>query len=162
MSDDAVDAEEVLATEVEALTDPGDDLDAPDDAGAAADADATDEAGVTDEADAAVEAGVADDAEVADEPGVADGAEAPTNGSPTAPTATAVLEYLARTLVAHPDEVRVEVDDSERLTLNIYVADGDMGRVIGKRGRVANAMRAVGRAAAAKDGEQGVSIEFVD
>lgn len=129
MSDDAVDADEIVATEVEALTDPGDDVDAPDDI------DAVD-------------------------------VEAATLGAPgsarAAPTATAVLEYLARTLVAHPDEVRVEVDDSERLTLNIYVADGDMGRVIGKRGRVANAMRAVGRAAAAKDGEQGVSIEFVD
>lgn len=130
MSDDAVDAEEVVATEVEALTDPGDDVDAPD-----ADIGAVDVEAATLEVPGSERA---------------------------APTATAVLEYLARTLVAHPDEVRVEVDDSERLTLNIYVADGDMGRVIGKRGRVANAMRAVGRAAAAKDGEQGVSIEFVD
>ncbi|HXH56710.1 KH domain-containing protein [Iamia sp.] len=77
-------------------------------------------------------------------------------------TAVAVLEYLARALVASPDEVRVEVDDRDGLTLNVYVADGDMGRVIGKRGRVANAVRSVGRAAAARDGQSGVAIEFVD
>jgi predicted RNA-binding protein YlqC (UPF0109 family) len=80
----------------------------------------------------------------------------------TAPTAVAVLEYLAKTLVSDPDGVRVEVDDSDGVTLNIYVSDGDMGRVIGKRGRVANAIRSVGRAAAAKDGQSSVSIEFVD
>lgn len=77
-------------------------------------------------------------------------------------TAVAVLEYLAKALVADPDGVRVEADDSDGLTLNVYVADGDMGRVIGKRGRVANAIRSIGRAAAARDGETGVAIEFVD
>jgi uncharacterized protein len=78
-------------------------------------------------------------------------------------TAVAVLEYLAKALVADPDGVRVEADDADgSLTLNVYVADGDMGRVIGKRGRVANAIRSIGRAAAAKDGESGVAIEFVD
>ena len=84
-------------------------------------------------------------------------------GGAAAPeTAVAVLEYLAKALVADPDGVRVEADDSDGLTLNVYVADGDMGRVIGKRGRVANAIRSIGRAAAAKDGETGVAIEFVD
>jgi predicted RNA-binding protein YlqC (UPF0109 family) len=92
-----------------------------------------------------------DDTEVDD----ASGAVAPE-------TAVAVLEYLAKALVADPDGVRVEADDSDGLTLNVYVADGDMGRVIGKRGRVANAIRSIGRAAAAKDGETGVAIEFVD
>jgi len=77
-------------------------------------------------------------------------------------TAVAVLEYLTKALVADPDGVRVEVDDADGLTLNVHVADGDMGRVIGKRGRLANAVRSVGRAAAAKDGHTGVSIEFVD
>ena len=84
-------------------------------------------------------------------------------GGGTSPeTAVAVLEYLAKALVADPDGVRVEADDRDGLTLNVYVADGDMGRVIGKRGRVANAIRSIGRAAAAKDGETGVAIEFVD
>lgn len=88
--------------------------------------------------------------------------ETSTSEALPAPTAVAVLEYLAQALVANPDEVRVEVDDSDGLTFNVSVADGDMGRVIGKRGRVANAIRDVSRAAAAKDGETGVSIEFVD
>jgi uncharacterized protein len=109
----------------------------------------------------------ADDAAELDE--TADDAEVETTdadtdaGSDEAPeTAVAVLEYLAKALVADPDGVRVEADDSDGLTLNVYVADGDMGRVIGKRGRVANAIRSIGRAAAAKDGESGVAIEFVD
>lgn len=91
-----------------------------------------------------------------------DEASADPTGAATPETAVAVLEYLAKALVADPDGVRVEADDSDGLTLNVYVADGDMGRVIGKRGRVANAIRSIGRAAAAKDGETGVAIEFVD
>jgi len=97
----------------------------------------------------------------------AEGADAGSSGTEAATaapeTAVAVLEYLAKALVADPDGVRVEADDADgSLTLNVYVADGDMGRVIGKRGRVANAIRSIGRAAAAKDGETGVAIEFVD
>jgi predicted RNA-binding protein YlqC (UPF0109 family) len=100
-------------------------------------------------------AGEMDDAEVdADVAGADDG--------PLVPTAATVLEYLTKALVADPDGVQVEVDDTEGITLNVTVADGDMGRVIGKRGRVANAIRVVGRAAAAKDDEAGVAIEFVD
>lgn len=86
----------------------------------------------------------------------------PASSALPAPTAVAVLEYLAKALVANPDDVRVEVDESDGLTFNVSVADGDMGRVIGKRGRVANAIRDVSRGAAAKDGQTGVSIEFVD
>jgi predicted RNA-binding protein YlqC (UPF0109 family) len=93
----------------------------------------------------------------------AEGAGDGETGAEAPETAVAVLEYLAKALVADPDGVRVEADDSDgSLTLNVYVADGDMGRVIGKRGRVANAIRSIGRAAAAKDGETGVAIEFVD
>jgi uncharacterized protein len=108
-----------------------------------------------DDATAEVEAETSDDDATA---------EASDDGGVAAPeTAVAVLEYLAKALVADPDGVRVEADDSDgSLTLNVYVADGDMGRVIGKRGRVANAIRSIGRAAAAKDGETGVAIEFVD
>ena len=64
--------------------------------------------------------------------------------------------------MADPDAVAIEAEDSDGLTLNVDVADGDMGRVIGKRGRVANAIRTVVRAAAAKDGVTGVDVEFVD
>ena len=76
--------------------------------------------------------------------------------------AVAVLEHLARSLVDDPDGVRVEVvDGSGRPQLNLYVTEGDMGRIIGKRGRMANAIRTVTRAAAARDGLD-VDIEFID
>lgn len=80
-----------------------------------------------------------------------------------APNAQAVLSYLAKSVVAHPDEVTIDVEDGRRggLSLNVHVADGDMGRVIGKRGRVAQSIRSVVRAAAVNDGVS-VDVEFVD
>ena len=80
-----------------------------------------------------------------------------------AANAQAVLTYLARAVVEHPDEVRIDVEDGRRndLALNVRVADGDMGRVIGKRGRVAQSIRTVVRAAAVRDGVT-VDVEFVD
>ena len=79
----------------------------------------------------------------------------------TAASARAVLEYLAKSVVDDPDGVRVEVEDGRPVTLEVHVSEGDMGRVIGKRGRVANAIRTVVRAAAARDGVE-VDVEFVD
>jgi predicted RNA-binding protein YlqC (UPF0109 family) len=74
-----------------------------------------------------------------------------------------VLEYLVKGLVDEPEGVRVEVDaEGDRLQLNVFVPDGEMGRVIGKRGRTAHAIRTVVRAAAARDGVEVDSIEFVD
>lgn len=82
--------------------------------------------------------------------------------SPSPEHASAVLEHIARSLVESPDGVRVEVvDASPRTQLNLYVADGDMGRIIGKRGRMASAIRTVTRAAAARDGVE-IDVEFVD
>ena len=78
-----------------------------------------------------------------------------------AASARAVLEYLARAVVDDPDGVEVDVDDGHPVTLSVHVTEGDMGRVIGKRGRVANAIRTVVRAAAARDGVE-VDVEFVD
>lgn len=76
--------------------------------------------------------------------------------------ASAVLELIAKSLVEAPDGVRVEVvSDGARPQLNLHVADGDMGRIIGKRGRMASAIRTVTRAAAARDGVE-VDVEFVD
>jgi predicted RNA-binding protein YlqC (UPF0109 family) len=76
---------------------------------------------------------------------------------------TAVLEYIVRGLVDEPDEVRVEVEeDGDRLQLNVFVPQSEMGRVIGKRGRTAHAIRTLVRAAAARDGIEVDSIEFVD
>jgi predicted RNA-binding protein YlqC (UPF0109 family) len=73
-----------------------------------------------------------------------------------------VLSFVVSSIVDHPDAVKVSVDDSLTTPrINIEVGPGDMGRVIGRRGRVANAIRAVGRAAADADGVA-VDVEFVD
>ena len=80
----------------------------------------------------------------------------------SAPTATTVLEYVVKALVEDPDAVDVELDDrGRRPVLNVHVGDGDMGRVIGKRGRVAQSIRTVVRAAAVRDGLE-LDVEFVD
>ncbi len=78
-------------------------------------------------------------------------------------TALAVLEQIVKSVVDDPDAVDIDVDDSSRgrVTLEVRVGPGDMGRVIGKRGRVANAIRTVVRAAASKDGV-GADVEFAD
>lgn len=78
-----------------------------------------------------------------------------------APTARDVCEYLVTSLVEDPDGVRVDVVDGRRTTIEVHVADGDMGRVIGKRGRVAQSIRTVVRAAAARDGYE-VDVEFAE
>ena len=78
------------------------------------------------------------------------------------PAVAAVLEHVAKSLVDVPDEARVDIDDKGRRTqVNLRVADGDMGRIIGKRGRMANAIRTVTRAAAAHDGVE-IDVEFLD
>ncbi len=79
-----------------------------------------------------------------------------------AATARDVLEYVVRSLVDDPDSVAVDVaDNGRRVGLNVRVGHGDMGRVIGKRGRVANSIRTVVRAAAVRDDAE-VDVEFVD
>lgn len=79
-----------------------------------------------------------------------------------APSAVAVLEYLVQSVVDDPAAVAVEVDHGgRRPALNVTVGDGDMGRVIGKRGRVAQSIRTVTRAAASRDGAE-IDIEFLD
>lgn len=74
--------------------------------------------------------------------------------------AEAVLLYLVRELVENSDAVSVEVDDSGRtVALMAHVAPDDVGRVIGKRGRVAHAIRTLVRAAASRDGLE-VDVDF--
>ena len=66
-----------------------------------------------------------------------------------------LVEYIARAIVDHPDDVEVEVEEDEessRTILHLYVADDDMGKVIGKQGRIANAMRDLVKVAAAQRG----------
>jgi predicted RNA-binding protein YlqC (UPF0109 family) len=80
----------------------------------------------------------------------------------SAPTAQAVCEYIVKAIVDNPDAVSVEVAErGSGYRLDVTVADGDMGRVIGKRGRVAGAIRTVVRAAGFKDDAE-IEVEFVD
>ena len=62
-----------------------------------------------------------------------------------------LVEYLARRLVDEPDAVRVaEVDRDGDLVIELYVAQDDIGKVIGRQGRIARALRTVVRASAAR------------
>lgn len=74
----------------------------------------------------------------------------------------AFVEYLARSLVDHPEQVEVrEVQSGNRIRLELSVAREDMGRIIGKSGRVANAIRTLLRVAAERDGKQ-ASLEVLE
>lgn len=79
-----------------------------------------------------------------------------------APTAGAVLSHIVRSIVDDPEAVTVEESSiGHRTRLDVRVGPGDLGRVIGRRGRTAASVRTVTRAAAAKDGVE-VDIEFLD
>lgn len=72
-----------------------------------------------------------------------------------------VLEIIAKALVENPDEVQVtEYEDGDSVTLELRVADGDMGKVIGKQGRIAKAIRTVVKAAASIENKH-VSVDIV-
>ena len=85
------------------------------------------------------------------------------SGDVAVPNATAVLEYLVKQVVDDPDAVSVSTSTGRHgaIQLDVRVGEGDMGRVIGKRGRIAQSIRTVVRAAAVKD-DAAVDIEFVD
>jgi len=73
-----------------------------------------------------------------------------------------LTEYIAKSLVDHPDEVAVdEIRHGNRVTLELSVAKDDMGRVIGRGGRVANAIRTLLRVAADREGCQ-VTLDVVE
>ncbi len=72
-----------------------------------------------------------------------------------------LLETIARSLVDYPDEVRInEVDSEKTIVLELSVAKEDMGKVIGKQGRIAKAIRTVIKAAAIKENVR-VVVEIV-
>ncbi|MFZ0170263.1 MAG: KH domain-containing protein [Acidimicrobiales bacterium] len=76
--------------------------------------------------------------------------------------ARAVLEHVTRALVDDPDSVVVEVSEGRSgLRFSVHVAQGDMGRLIGRKGRTAQAIRTLVRAAAASDGTE-ASVDIVD
>ena len=73
-----------------------------------------------------------------------------------------VLEVIAKSLVENPDDVNItEIENDEgSLTLELRVADGDMGKVIGKQGRIAKAIRTVVKAAASRE-DKHVSVDIM-
>ena len=103
-----------------------------------------------------------DDAEIDDEPDGDDTTDEGDDSDEPAPTAISVLDLIVTSLVDDPDAVRIDpIEQRDRIRLEVRVGPEDMGRVIGKRGRVANAIRTVVRAAAVRD-DVNVDVEFED
>ena len=72
-----------------------------------------------------------------------------------------IVEIIAKALVDHPDQVVVEEKDEERMTVfELHVAQEDMGKVIGKQGRIAKAMRPVVKAAATRENQR-ATVEII-
>ncbi|HPF43724.1 MAG TPA: KH domain-containing protein [Syntrophomonadaceae bacterium] len=72
-----------------------------------------------------------------------------------------LVEYIAKSLVDNPEAVDItEIDEDNSVIIELRVAPEDMGKVIGKQGKIAKAMRILSKAAAAKEGKR-VSIEIM-
>ena len=72
-----------------------------------------------------------------------------------------LVEVIAKALVEHPDEVVViQKEEGKHVTLELHVAASDMGKVIGKQGRIAKAIRSVVKAASTKENQK-VDVEIV-
>lgn len=81
----------------------------------------------------------------------------------SADVAKSVCEYVVKQIVDQPDAVSVAQSETDTgIRLDVTVGDGDMGRVIGKRGRVASAIRTVVRSAGIDDDVAAIEVEFVD
>ena len=81
----------------------------------------------------------------------------------SAEAAQSVCEYVVKQIVSNPDAVAVAQSETDKgIRLDVTVGDGDMGRVIGKRGRVAGAIRTVVRSAGIDDDVAAIEVEFVD
>ena len=73
-----------------------------------------------------------------------------------------LLEYLAKQLVDDPDSVRVErIDEEDAVVLRLHVAQDDVGKVIGRQGRIARALRTIVRAGSVRERRR-VQLEIVD
>ena len=84
------------------------------------------------------------------------------DASERAATATSVLSYIAEALADDPSAVSVDVDERQgKVILSLRVGPGDMGRIIGRRGRTAQAIRVLVGAAGARDGVT-TSVDIVD
>jgi hypothetical protein len=98
----------------------------------------------------------------AEESGLTAGETAEEGNRVAGGTARSVLEHVARSIVDDPEGVAVEVSETRGgIHLALHVAQGDMGRIIGRRGRTAQALRALVRAAAARDSQE-ASVDIVD
>jgi len=76
-------------------------------------------------------------------------------------SAESLVEYVAKALVDEPDQVEVKaVDDQDGRVIELHVAEADMGKVIGRNGSVAKAMRTLLKVVAAREGES-ISLEIV-
>lgn len=72
-----------------------------------------------------------------------------------------LVEFIAKSLVDSPDDVKVDLtEDDDRITLKLSVASEDMGKVIGKNGRIAKAIRTVVKAAAVQEKKK-VAVEII-
>ncbi len=72
-----------------------------------------------------------------------------------------LLEFIAKSMVSEPDAVTVEESAQENsIVLTLHVAEGDMGKVIGKQGRIAKAIRTVVKAAASHENKK-VTVDIV-
>jgi predicted RNA-binding protein YlqC (UPF0109 family) len=106
----------------------------------------------------AADGGAGDDFNDGDEGNQGDDANQSFDGG----TPLAVLNYLARSLSNEPDAVIIDTEERRGgLRLSLHVAPDDMGRVIGRRGRTAQAIRTLVNVAGAKDGIQ-ASVDIVD
>jgi predicted RNA-binding protein YlqC (UPF0109 family) len=74
-----------------------------------------------------------------------------------------LLEYMVKELVDNPDNVEIEEEEEDEKTVifKLKVAEDDLGKVIGKKGRTANALRVVMRAASAKRGKSSI-VKIID
>ncbi|HCL00037.1 MAG TPA: RNA-binding protein [Candidatus Marinimicrobia bacterium] len=73
------------------------------------------------------------------------------------------VEYIVKKLVDNPDEVKVNQIDSEKtIIMELQVKDGDLGKVIGKKGRTAKALRTILTAVAAKQGQKRAILEIIE
>jgi hypothetical protein len=73
-----------------------------------------------------------------------------------------LLDYLAKALVDHPEDVQIEMIEGERsVILQLKVHPDDVGKVIGKQGRIAQALRTLVKAAATKQGKNAI-VEILD
>ncbi|MBI72251.1 MAG: RNA-binding protein [Candidatus Marinimicrobia bacterium] len=74
-----------------------------------------------------------------------------------------LLEDIVKTIVDKPDEVKVEVNESENtIVYELNVGDGDLGKVIGKKGRNVNAIRTLLSASNAKEGGKRAILEIIE